>query len=232
VPIADRLVPISSPSQCPGTARSAASADHHLACDEALAARADASPRDAKRPAGPQARGQLAGQRAAAPHEQRSADRLVGDPCQLAMRPCENGGLGRLGCGLPIVGAPTPALCMSLFSCEMAAAKSGEDAGAPDVATAGDSRSRHMSSASHDRVRVAHSAPTTLPANSTRVSHHQPTSRARLKTSVDPFAAEPVVRSSRVPRRSVAAARGSRCSGARATRRSPQVRFASPHAAA
>ena len=55
-------------------------ADHHLLGDEALAARADAGPGDAQRPAGAQARGQLAGQRAAALHEQRLVDRLVRDP--------------------------------------------------------------------------------------------------------------------------------------------------------
>jgi hypothetical protein len=55
-------------------------ADHHLLADEALAARADPGPGDAQRPAGAQARGQLAGQRAAALHEQRLVDRLVGDP--------------------------------------------------------------------------------------------------------------------------------------------------------
>ena len=55
-------------------------ADHHLVGDEALAARADAGPGDAQRPAGAQARGQLARQRAAALHEQRLVDRLVRDP--------------------------------------------------------------------------------------------------------------------------------------------------------
>src|SRR3954464_9586591 len=94
VPMAERSVPmIRSPSQCPGTARSAASgggaliiplggalADHHLVGDKALPARADSGPRDAQRPAGAQARGQLAGQRAATLHEQRLVDRLVGDP--------------------------------------------------------------------------------------------------------------------------------------------------------
>ena len=55
-------------------------ADHHLLADEALAALADAGPGDAQRPAGAQARGQLAGQRAAALHEQRLVDRLVRDP--------------------------------------------------------------------------------------------------------------------------------------------------------
>src|SRR3954462_6889772 len=52
---------------------------HHLLADEALAARADPGPRDAQSAAGPQARGQLAGQRAAALHEQRLVDRLVRD---------------------------------------------------------------------------------------------------------------------------------------------------------
>ena len=78
---------IRSPSQCPGTARSAASAGRSLimtsAVTKLLAAAAGAGPRDAQRPAGAQARGQLAPQRAAALHVQRLVDRLVGDPHRL-----------------------------------------------------------------------------------------------------------------------------------------------------
>src|SRR4051795_6289714 len=55
-------------------------ADHDLPADEALAARANPGARDTQGAAGPQARSELAGQRAAALHEQRLVDRLVRDP--------------------------------------------------------------------------------------------------------------------------------------------------------
>jgi hypothetical protein len=58
-------------------------ADHDLVGDEALAAAARAGPGDAQRPAGPQARGQLALQRSPALDEQRLIDRLVRDAHRL-----------------------------------------------------------------------------------------------------------------------------------------------------
>ncbi len=76
VPIAERSIPmIRSPSQCPGTARSAASAGRWLIITSLLMKPLprwpNAGPGDAQRPAGAQARGQLAGQRATTLHEQR-----------------------------------------------------------------------------------------------------------------------------------------------------------------
>jgi hypothetical protein len=55
-------------------------ADHDPGCHELLAAAACAGPGDAKRPAGAQARCQLAPQRSAALDVQGLVDRLVGDP--------------------------------------------------------------------------------------------------------------------------------------------------------
>jgi hypothetical protein len=76
---------IRSPSQCPGTALRLGGplADHDLVGHKALATAADASAGDAQCPAGPQARGQLAPQRAAALHIEGPVDRLMGDAHRL-----------------------------------------------------------------------------------------------------------------------------------------------------
>src|ERR1019366_1553701 len=87
VPIAELPRPrIRSPSQCPGTARSCASAGRSLiriSSVTKLLPRPRVRSRDAQRPPGPQARGELAPQRAAALHIERLVDRLVGDPHRL-----------------------------------------------------------------------------------------------------------------------------------------------------
>src|SRR3954470_18322085 len=85
VPIAERPEPmIRSPSQCPGTARSSASAGRWLIMtslgDMAAWALTRAGARDAQRTSGPQARDELALERAAALHVERLVDRLVRDP--------------------------------------------------------------------------------------------------------------------------------------------------------
>ena len=78
-----------SPSQCPGTARSSASAGRSLirtsGADEGLAPPAAARPRHAQRPPGAQAGGQLAPQRAAALDVQRLVDGLVADAHRLVV---------------------------------------------------------------------------------------------------------------------------------------------------
>jgi hypothetical protein len=82
VPIADLFSPmIRSPSQWPGTARSAAwagpGADHHLGGEHAVAALPGPGPRHPQRPAGAQAGDQLALERPAALDIQGLVDRLV-----------------------------------------------------------------------------------------------------------------------------------------------------------
>ena len=85
VPIAELPSPmIRSPSQCPGTARSSASAGrsliHDVGADKLLAATTAASPRHAQRPPGAQACRQLAAQRPPPLDIQRLVDGLVRDP--------------------------------------------------------------------------------------------------------------------------------------------------------
>ena len=74
---------IRSPSQCPGTARSSASAGRSLMITmpgDLPAPLAVLAPRPAQRPPGPQARRQLPAQRPAALHVERLVDRLVRHP--------------------------------------------------------------------------------------------------------------------------------------------------------
>ena len=100
VPIADPLRPMMrSPSQCPGTARSAASAgplaDHHLGSDELLAASFRPGSRHSQGPTGPQAGGQLSAQRSAALDEESLVDGLVGYPHGLIIGEIDHEPVGR-----------------------------------------------------------------------------------------------------------------------------------------
>jgi hypothetical protein len=87
-PIAELSSPrIRSPSQCPGTARSSASAGRSLirilGVTNIFPPPASAGPRHAQRPTGPQARGHLPTQRAAALDVERLVERLVRDADRL-----------------------------------------------------------------------------------------------------------------------------------------------------
>src|SRR4051812_49922153 len=130
VPIAELPNPtMRSPSQWPGTARSAASApppaagpgpigrldrtlaDQDLGRDAGLAPFAAARPRHPQGPPGAQAGGQLAAQRPAALHVQRLVDSLVADPHGLILgevEPQAAGDLLRAPRPGPPAGAPTP----------------------------------------------------------------------------------------------------------------------------
>ena len=94
VPIAELPSPrMRSPSQCPGTARSSASAGRSLIMTSGatmrLAPPAAPRPWHAQRPPGAQAGRQLAPQRAAALHVERLVDGLVADPHRLIARKVE-----------------------------------------------------------------------------------------------------------------------------------------------
>ena len=81
VPIAELPSPmIRSPSQCPGTARSSASAGRSLGAYKLFAATTAASPRHAQRPSDAQAGRQLAAQGPPPLDVQRLVDGLVRDP--------------------------------------------------------------------------------------------------------------------------------------------------------
>ena len=91
VPTAELPRPrIRSPSQCPGTVRSSASAgplaDHDLRGDELACPGLLRAPWHPQRPPGAQTGDQLAAQRAAALHVQCLIDRLVRDPHRLIIR--------------------------------------------------------------------------------------------------------------------------------------------------
>lgn len=78
---------IRSPSQCPGTARSSASAGRSLMSTmPGICPRRSATPRDRLRPPGPQAARELAAQVAAALHVQALVDGLVAHPHRLVVR--------------------------------------------------------------------------------------------------------------------------------------------------
>ena len=97
VPIAELWSPrIRSPSQCPGTARSVASAgraaDQRFWRDELLVSAGGAGPGHAERTPVPQARNQLAPKRAPALDVKRLINGLVGDPHRLIIGEIEPNG--------------------------------------------------------------------------------------------------------------------------------------------
>ena len=108
VPTAELPRPrIRSPSQCPGTARSATSAGRSLIMTSGVTCDLPRPrhPRHPQRPAGPQARGQLAPQRAAPLYVQRLVDGLVADAHRLIARKVEPQPSGNL-LGAPRLAPP------------------------------------------------------------------------------------------------------------------------------
>ena len=81
---------------CPVGGFARAFADHDLGADELLAASTRPGPGHAQRPPGPQARGQLAAQRAAALDVERLIDRLVREPHRVIIREVHRESVGDL----------------------------------------------------------------------------------------------------------------------------------------